>query len=325
MVSMPEPPNPQAVANAQAQSNQQTANYQQRLNMVDQTTPYGNIHYTQNGTWDDGTPRFSASMNLSPELQGLVSSNIGNAQGNSALEHSLLGNLQQRLSSPLSLGWSETESRLNELGRHTLDPQFKQGQDELEQRLYNQGLRPGSEAYDNAMRGFNNQRAAAYNDMFLRGHQTAVNDLMAEYNQPLNALTALRSNSQVSQPGVGQMQTPQTGVQGTNVAGIYQNAYQQQAQQAGAAMGGMFGLGGSLLGGIGQAGGVGAFFSDRRVKKNIRMIGRLDNGLPLYRFEYLWGGGERVGLMAQDVEKLRPWAVREIGGVKAVHYELAVT
>ena len=247
MVTMPSAPDPAATAAAQTQSNKQTAAYQQQMNMVDQTTPYGNIHYSQNGTWDDGTPRYSAAMNLSPELQALVGSNIGNAQGNSDLERTLLGNVQQRLSNPLNLGWSETEARLDDLGRHTLDPQFQQEQGNLEQQLYNQGLRPGSEAYDNAMRGFDNRRTAAYNNLYLTGHQSAVNDLMAEYNQPLNALTALRSNSQVSQPGVGQMQTPQTGVQGTNVAGIYQNAAQQQMQQSNAAMGGLFGLGGSLI------------------------------------------------------------------------------
>jgi hypothetical protein len=32
-------------------------------------------------------------------------------------------------------------------------------------------------------------------------------------------------------------------------------------------------------------------------------------GLPLYAFRYIWGGPVRVGVMAQDVLKVRPEAV----------------
>lgn len=45
--SAPEAPDPVATAAAQAQYNQQTAQTQQQLNMVNQVTPYGSLTYTQ--------------------------------------------------------------------------------------------------------------------------------------------------------------------------------------------------------------------------------------------------------------------------------------
>lgn len=69
---------------------------------------------------------------------------------------------------------------------------------------------------------------------------------------------------------------------------------------------------------------VAATASDRRVKKDIRAVGKLDNGLPVYLFRYRDGGPFQIGLMAQDVEEANPEAVIEHGGVKRVFYERAV-
>lgn len=98
---------------------------------------------------------------------------------------------------------------------------------------------------------------------------------------------------------------------------IYDSANMQNKQNS-AMMGGLFGLGSSLL----QAGL--PFLSDRRMKTDIRRIGTASNGLPLYTFRYAGGGPMQFGLMAQDVEKVRPDAVTEIGGIKHVHYDIAL-
>jgi hypothetical protein len=87
-------------------------------------------------------------------------------------------------------------------------------------------------------------------------------------------------------------------------------------------MGGLFGLGGTLGGGlmqgIGNAGGIGAFFSDRRLKKDIEYAGTRSDGLPVYFWKYLWGGPTRLGPMADDVRKIYPDAVMDIGGYLAI-------
>jgi hypothetical protein len=64
--------------------------------------------------------------------------------------------------------------------------------------------------------------------------------------------------------------------------------------------------------------------SDRRMKRDIVRLGFLPNGLPVYSYRYIDGEEPEVGLMAQDVEKVKPEAVVEIAGLKHVNYELAV-
>ncbi len=49
--------------------------------------------------------------------------------------------------------------------------------------------------------------------------------------------------------------------------------------------------------------------SDRRMKKDIERIGETQQGLGLYRFSYLWEDRRRVGVMADEVEKIAPNAV----------------
>jgi hypothetical protein len=66
--------------------------------------------------------------------------------------------------------------------------------------------------------------------------------------------------------------------------------------------------------------------SDIRMKKDIKPIGMLfESGLPVYSFRYRGDptATTRVGLMAQDVERVRPEAVAEVGGVKFVDYDAA--
>lgn len=78
-------------------------------------------------------------------------------------------------------------------------------------------------------------------------------------------------------------------------------------QQQGALTSGLMGLGGSVAAGL--------MFSDRRMKKDVKRIGQAAGsvlGLPAYEFRYKDGGGKRIGLMAQDVQKVLPEAVTEV-------------
>ena len=49
--------------------------------------------------------------------------------------------------------------------------------------------------------------------------------------------------------------------------------------------------------------------SDVRLKRDIDLIARLDNGLGLYRYRYLWSDTVDVGVMAQEVALLYPDAI----------------
>ena len=52
-----------------------------------------------------------------------------------------------------------------------------------------------------------------------------------------------------------------------------------------------------------------AIVSDIRLKRDIVLIGRLDDGLGLYRYRYLWSDTIYVGVMAQEVALLHPDAI----------------
>lgn len=78
------------------------------------------------------------------------------------------------------------------------------------------------------------------------------------------------------------------------------------------------------LGGASTAAGLaGSFMSDERTKENIEEVGELNDGQPVFRFNYKGGDTPMIGLMAQEVEKVRPEAVREHEGIKFVDYKAA--
>jgi hypothetical protein len=80
-------------------------------------------------------------------------------------------------------------------------------------------------------------------------------------------------------------------------------------------LGMQYGAGGKM----GQPG-LSNVFSDRRLKKNIKQIGTRPDGLNVYEFDYIWGGGRQVGLMAQEVQSVYPGAVSESSGYLMVDY-----
>jgi uncharacterized protein DUF3300/endosialidase-like protein len=88
----------------------------------------------------------------------------------------------------------------------------------------------------------------------------------------------------------------------------------------GGGRGGGFGGGGR---GGGRGGGGGRRRSDIRLKHDVVLIGRLDDGLGYYRFVYNGGHTVYVGVMAQEVQTVMPAAVtRDVDGYMRVSYDL---
>lgn len=133
-------------------------------------------------------------------------------------------------------------------------------------------------------------------------------------NQPINQFTGLLGLGQVGQPQ-GISYTPSQ-VAPTDVTGAY--ALQSQAQQANAnraqqassgMMGGLFSLGSA------------AMMSDIRLKTDIKLIRRRKDGVGIYRFRYKAGGPMQVGVMAQELKKVRPdLVIKRLDGFLAVDY-----
>ncbi|GEM_PF-1418798 len=239
-----------------------------------------------------------------------------------------------------------------------INPELDRQSESLRTQLANQGIAQGSAAWNNAMGSFGQQRNDAVTQAGLQGitlgmqqqgqtygQQTQNRQLAAalqaqQFGQqnalrggsmqeqaylrslPLNELNALRSGSQLEMPQFpGYAQQATTG--GTDYTGAAQNTYQSQmaANNASAAgqsnmMSGLFGLGQMGLSAYGMG-----MFSDRRLKKNIQHVGKANNGLNVYAYQYIWGGPSMLGYMADEVEKVAPDAVVTVGGLKMVNYE----
>lgn len=73
----------------------------------------------------------------------------------------------------------------------------------------------------------------------------------------------------------------------------------------------------SLLG-LGLLGG--ALFSDKRLKTDIKKIGETDDGVNVYTYKYKGDDTTQMGVLAQEVQKKKPEAVKKIAGLLAVDY-----
>ncbi|WP_338633886.1 tail fiber domain-containing protein [Afipia carboxidovorans] len=301
------------------------------MNNVNQVGPNGSINYSQSGTYkftDPYTgqsydiPQFTQTTTLSPEQQALYDLNNQTQQNLGQIGVSQSAKIGDLLNTPFDPATANktVEDKITSLGAARLDPRFEREADALATRLSNQGIMPGSAAWKAQMDQFQQGKNDAYNQLYLSGNQQAFQQAITERNQPINEITALLSGSQVSNPTFGA--TPQTTIPTTDTAGIInsnyaqqQQNYQTQLQQQNALMGGLFGLG---------AAGV-YKFSDERLKDDVKKVGETDEGIGLYSYKYKGADQHELGLIAQDVEKKKPSAVKKTkSGFKAVDYSKAL-
>lgn len=328
----PKPPDPIATAAGQTSTNVATAIANARLQNVNQITPDGTLTFDETGlsTFNDPVtgnsfdiPSFTATQTLSPEQQAIQDQSRQAQLNLATLGQEQSGRLQGLLGTNVDLGNETVESRLFDLGSRRLNPLFEEREDALRSRLANQGIQAGSTAFDREFNRFGQDRNDAFNQLLLRGRGQAVQEQLTERNQPINEITALLSGSQVSQPNFinGQPGAIPT----TDFAGITNQAFRNEldafnAKQAG---GGLFGA----IGGIGSA--IAPFFalSDERTKKNKEKVGEI-KGQNIWEFNYKdepEGTPKHLGLMAQEVEKVKPEAVETLFGVKVVNYDEALS
>jgi hypothetical protein len=305
-------------------------------NRVNQRTPYGNLTYSQSGTDSQGNPMWSANVELSPDQQKLLDQQNRTSLGLGNLQEQGLDYVKNMISNPfdtsglpqtgINVGENMTDSIMRRL-----QPNIQMEQKQFDAQMANQGIPLGSEAYQNAKRMFDERQNDKLNSAVIQGTQTGLaanqqgfNQLGYMRNEPINTLNSIRSGSQVTNPNF--VTTPA----GPDYMGAAQSGYNAQlaaanAQNAASSgfTSGLMQLGGTL-GGAYMMAPVG---SDIRIKENIKAIGYLPNGLPVYEYEYkpefkdLWGHGKQTGVMAQEVEKIMPEAVIEHpDGYKMVNY-----
>lgn len=175
--------------------------------------------------------------------------------------------------------------------------------------------------------GFNNQAGQQeYQNAFQQSQyqnqlrQQAIAEQQMQRGMALNELNALLTGQQVGMQQMPQFNAAQASqpVQALNAANMqYQSqldAYNADNANANSFTNGLFNLGG----GLGSA----AIFkySDSRLKKIIRKIGE-KNGMGWYLFKYLGSDTLHEGVIAQEVQKQKPEAVkRHANGYLMVNY-----
>lgn len=324
----PKAPDPTETASAQTASNIGTAVAQTNLNNTNQITPEGTLTYNQTGTYKytdplsgeiHDVPQFTATTAYSPEQQALYEQQQQFDQQFNDIALQQTGKIGNLLGQPLDLSNEATESAIYDRHSQRLNDRFSDARNSLDTNLANRGIKMGSAAYSNALQDLGQQENDAYNQIAIQARDQALQEALTQRSAPINEITALMSGGQVSQPQF--VNTQNTGVAGVDYAGLVNQKYQadmdiynQKVASKNALLGGLFGIGSTALGA----------FSDARVKHDVKRIGYMDNGLPIYAFRYdrsiSTDQRMQIGLMAQDVEQVMPEAVGETGGIKTVDY-----
>lgn len=254
MVSKPKAPAPINVGQVTQQANQQnTGNAQQQaaFNRPNQTNQYGStLNYTQTGTDANGNPVFSQNQQLGSTGQQFAGgfANLGNQYFQGA---------DQFLNNQPDLSNNAAFDKAYGYASANLEPRYQQQSSQLESKLRNQGLDPTSEAYKSATNDLALQQNESRNNLVSQLQGQMFNQGQQDRTRQVGELTSLTN------PGVqygGQSVTggfanvPGVNVANVDVAGLnnanYQqqyNNYLQQMQSYNGMLGGLAGLGGSLL------------------------------------------------------------------------------
>jgi hypothetical protein len=339
------PPTPDyaGAAVAQGAANLESARATARLSNPNTYTPYG----TQLVSYEGDVP--TIRQTLTPTAQKTLEAQQGVELSLANLGSKGAQTASNVLDKPFSFGGPDVQTSLDlsnvakmpvnagmtgqEAIMQRLEPSLARQRTSTETQLINQGLRPGTEAYDNAINLLGQQETDARTQAVLQGinldiganqqgygqalesgkfGNTAQQQMLAQAIQgrqmPLNEITALMSGSQIQNPQFGAYSgstvQPAPIFAGTQAQGAFdQNNYNQQVSQANAATAGLYSLGGAALGAPKGT------FSDRRLKSNIVRLGTHPIGIGIYEYDIF--GGRQIGVMAQELLEVMPDAVHQ--------------
>lgn len=199
-------------------------------------------------------------------------------------------------------------------------PEQQLQSEQLQSQLANEGITPGSAAYNNEMDRLSRSQTFANNQainsaitgggaeqsrLFGLGSQSLQNQL-AVRNAPINEYNEL----QPSAGGSASAQTPDISGAFTNQLQSQLAGYNANVASDNATTSDVTGLIASYL----------LYASDVRLKENIRKVGKTDGGLNVYIYNYKGHPGTHMGVMAQEAEQVYPDAVKEYNGYKYVNY-----
>jgi hypothetical protein len=359
--SAPDPPDYRGAAEEQAKSSQEAANQQMYYNRPEQVTPFGSQLWSYGTTTDPTSGKeYTTSKQTStivPEAQRALNAQLNIQSGRSEFAQDMLGRVEEGTKDAFDFGQygdyqglqgqydpqapGEYRDEAFTNMQNMAGPQRAQDRARVETQLANQGITPGSEAYENAMRqlgdqesrqemGFMTQAGAeGQRVQQMQGAEQGMDVTSASYannlrqmqlaqgiqerNLPLNELNALLTGQQVSQPNMpgfkeaGRAADTQYMTAAENRGQAEMDIFNTQQASKDALMSGAMNMGSSMM------------MCDLRVKRNLEHVGYYDDGIPQYAFQYLWSDDWYFGPIAQEVELVHPELVGEINGIKFVN------
>jgi hypothetical protein len=207
-----------SAAQQTAASNLQNAQAATAANRVNQYTPYGNLTYSQTGTDANGNPTYSANQQLPGQLQSAVSGNFGvmadtyrnpltsptfNSSGDMPSMNYYGSRLNQQQFNPAtqllelpkynvntnintaalpSYGINPGEEYQNAIMRRLQPTQQRESQ-ALDAQLANQGIVPGTKAYETAKTLFSQKQNDQLTSAIVGGMQTGLQANQQAYGQ----------------------------------------------------------------------------------------------------------------------------------------------
>lgn len=235
--SAPKPPDPTVTANTQQQYNTQAAKTQNQQNSYNQSNAFGSTAYVADPNSPSG---YSVNTSLNPDSQRILDTQRGTI---SNLASSSAG----MYSSPFDLDAASraTATNLNNWKGAYLQPIFNQQDSNLEGQLRNQGLTPGSEAYNNAKNLLARNQGDVTNDYLTKNQGQAYSQALQSYQTPLQTIAGLEQTL----PGNPTFQqTPTAQIQPANYQGAVQSNYQGQVANNNAMWNGIGQLGSAAVG-----------------------------------------------------------------------------
>ena len=224
------------------QGNINAANAATAANRVNQNTPYGSLQYSQTGVDANGNPIWAANQTLSKPLEDLTNTSLSNLQ--SSLNNPMYG---------INPGQTYSDAIMSRL-----QPQIAHQNEMSDQQLANQGIMPGSQAYENAKRVLSQQQNDLQTSAIVQGMNTGLTAQQLQ-NQTATNVKALGTPSYVNPYNQAAVAAPDyLGSYSTQNAADIAKANAIMAQQSGL-QSGLLGLGSSaLLGGTGAGSVLGA-------------------------------------------------------------------
>ena len=218
--------------------------------------------------------------------------------------------------SGISLDPTKAEDAYYDRATRRLLPKFERDQESLEEQLINQGLQRGTERFDIELEKLRETQGGQLSDIENRAVFEGQ-DLLSSQIGNVNQLSAGKDIGLLASLGGGT---------GARFDTTYDEAFKNQQDRQAAREkrnSNIINTGAALFGA----------FSDERLKENLKIVGKLDNGLKVYVGNYNDKAIEldptlnkttQLFLIAQDVKEVNPKAVGEKDGFLTVDYREAV-